>query len=260
MTLPSFRYSGVVTPAQYDFYHTYGFVIYRAMLSPREIEIIERESQDLQAATVRGDIPSDDIDDITPWGHDDDGSPLVHRLPYFTRYCVRTRELIDSKGLDAVGRSLLGESAWRLDDTMHGSVLQTKISSLGSRYDQIQWHIDFPADHRLAPVVTTGIYLDKSTVENGCLILVPGSHLMTPRRADPTWVPVEVEPGDLVCHSDTLYHASTRPTLVGQKRRTLYLYYCAGEYPGPGLPFRESETKDHARRLFLRRDENVSYT
>lgn len=260
MTLPGFRYSGVVTAPQYDFYHTYGFLIYRAMLSQHDIETIKREAKDLETATLRGDIPPEDVDDITPWGKDVNGKPLVHRLTYFTKYCGRTRQIVEDKRLGAIGRGLLGDSTWLLDDTMHGSVLQTKVATPGSRYAQIKWHIDFPTDHVLAPVVTVGVYLDKSTVENGCLILVPGSHVMPPRRADPAWVPVEVEPGDVICHADTLYHASTRPTVFGQVRRTLYLYYCAGEYPGPNLPFRDAETKDRARRLFLRRGQDVAVT
>ncbi len=97
---------------------------------------------------------------------------------------------------------------------MHGSFLQTNVATPGSRYARIKWPIDFPTV--LATVTTGGAYLDKPTVENECLILVPGSHVMPARRADAAWVPVEVKPGDVICHADTLYHASGKP---GRQRR-----------------------------------------
>ncbi|GCE10571.1 phytanoyl-CoA dioxygenase family protein [Tengunoibacter tsumagoiensis] len=149
-----------------------------------------------------------------------------------------------------LGKGLIGEQAWMLEDTMHGAIFQQKLATKNSAYSHIRWHIDFPATHILAPVVSIGIYLDASTVANGCLLLVPASHHFPPGRFQAPAEPIEVEPGDVVCHADRIYHASTRPTESGSIRRTLYLYMCAGEYPGENLPFSSEKTKKSVRNLF----------
>ncbi len=253
MKLPHFPFQGEVSPGQLQFYDTYGFIIFKGMLSAQEQAIILEDAQILEQRTLAGNIPASDIDDITPRGMLPDGKPFVHRLPYFTRYSPRSRELIEKKQFLRLGKGLLGEQVWMLEDTMHGAIFQQKLVAAKSAYSHIHWHIDFPATHILAPVVSIGIYLDASTIANGCLLLIPASHRFPPGRFQAPAEPVEVEPGDVVCHADRIYHASTRPTEVGAIRRTLYLYMCAGTYPGANLPFSSEETKKSVRTLFTAR-------
>ncbi len=250
ITLPKFAFNGEVTQGQKQFYDTYGFIVYKEALSQEEQAIIIDETDNLERRTLAKEIPPSDIDDITPMSITPEGKPLLHRLPYFIQYSPQTRGLIETKGFLAVGKKLLGERAWLLTDTMHGTILQKKLVAPKSKYASIHWHIDFRANHVLAPVTSMGIYLDSSTVANGCLLVIPGSHHFPPGKYLPPAIPVEVEPGDVICHSSLLYHASTHPTETGAIRRTLYLYICGGEYPGAGLPFSGSETKKSVRTLF----------
>lgn len=250
---PSFAFDGTVTPAQRQFYDTYGFIVYQGVVSPQQLVIIAEEAQALEQKTLRGEIPPSDIDDITPMGQTSDGKPFLHRLPYFTRYSPQTSTFIESNFFLALGKGLLGEHAWLLTDTMHGTIFQQKLVAPKSSYSHIHWHIDFRANHTLAPVVSAGIYLDRSTVANGCLLVIPATHHHPPGKFLPPAIPIEVEAGDIICHADRIYHASTRPTEVGAIRRTLYLYFCGGVYPGPDLPFSSSEIKRSVRTLFTTR-------
>ncbi len=249
-TLPKFAFNGDLTQGQKQFYDTYGFIIYKEALSQQEQATIIDEIDDLERRTLAKEIPSTDIDDITPMSITPEGKPFLHRLPYFTQYSPQARALIETKKFLAVGKKLLAEHAWMLTDTMHGTMLQKKLVAPRSQYASIHWHIDFRSNHALAPVISMGVYLDPSTVANGCLLVIPGSHRFPPGKYLPPAVPVEVEPGDVICHSSLLYHASTHPTEIGAIRRTLYLYVSAGEYPGIGLPFSGSETKKSVRTLF----------
>jgi ectoine hydroxylase-related dioxygenase (phytanoyl-CoA dioxygenase family) len=139
-----------------------------------------------------------------------------------------------------------------LEDTMHGVIWQMKRGGKRSAYSRIRWHIDFRDDHPLAPVMSAGIYLDRSTVDNGCLAVVPGSHRFPPGPAIPP-IPyyIEAEPGDVVCHAHDVYHGSGPALADSDRRATLYIYFCGGEHPGEvDLPFASEEAKSESRRLF----------
>ena len=102
------------------------------------------------------------------------------------------------------------------------------------------WHQD-PVKVFHFPVFNMDIYLDDSTTQNGCLWVIPGSHLAgyhDPKRTEqfiPSWtqgldetapgaVPVEVSRGDVIFHATTLIHGSfwNRSTDL---RRTVYFHF-----------------------------------
>lgn len=245
---PSFRFTGEVTAGQTDFYEEYGFLVYRGVFSEAEVSIIQKDAQELERRTLAGEIPAEHRDELLPPGRDERGRLYLHRLLYFTRYSERTRRLIEGRKLDAIGAGLLGKGAWCLDDTMGGAIWQMKKGGKGS-YSSIDWHLDFPENHVLAPVVSAGIYLNPSQIGNGCLMVVPGSHKYPPSRVPPTPLAIEAAPGDVVCHAYNIFHESG-PISDDQKRATLYLYLCAGEYPGAWRPFAGEEGKKKIQTLF----------
>lgn len=106
----------------------------------------------------------------------------------------------------------------------------------------ILWHQD-PPGNRIEeratfhiPNFVTDIYLDTSTVENGCVWAIPGHHLVGHINMDrfsqeelfdhPDARPIEMEPGDVLFHSTSSPHGS-----IGNKtediRRILYLHFMA---------------------------------
>ncbi|MED1227740.1 phytanoyl-CoA dioxygenase family protein [Bacillus nakamurai] len=229
----------------------WGLIIYQNLLNEEERNMILQEAKKLTEATLNRDIPPNEIDDLTPPGMDDNGKTLLHRLPYFTKYSPQTKTIIESKNLLSLGRSLLNkQDAWFLEDTMHGSIFQTKTFNEGSKYKKIDWHIDFNDDHELSPVVSLGIYMDDSVIENGCLQVIPGSHNRPTTKYVPPSAPVEVKAGDMICHIGSIFHSSTTPIVSNGIRRTLYLYCCGGNYPGKGLPFSAEVKKYRIKKIF----------
>ena len=89
-----------------------------------------------------------------------------------------------------------------------------------------------------AKVVGCWIALDEATVENGCMVIAPGSHLKGPvvhfRRRD--WqicdtdvdtsgsLAVPLKPGGLLIFQSLLHHG-TPPNRTAQRRRALQFHY-----------------------------------
>ena len=102
------------------------------------------------------------------------------------------------------------------------------------------WHQD-PVKVFHFPVFNMDIYLDDSTRKNGCLWVIPGSHLAGYHDSKkttqfiPSWtrglhetapgaVPVEVSRGDVIFHATTLIHGSFW-NRSSDLRRTVYYHF-----------------------------------
>ncbi|HEY6598198.1 MAG TPA: phytanoyl-CoA dioxygenase family protein [Pseudomonadales bacterium] len=109
-------------------------------------------------------------------------------------------------------------------------------------------HQDYPywvgVAEDAAQVATAILFLDDSTIENGCLEVVPGSHKNgeAPRKAIDGFganemdesafkgklVPLEVPAGSVVYFGSLLIHASAPNRTAGDRRALLYSYQPAG--------------------------------
>ena len=92
------------------------------------------------------------------------------------------------------------------------------------------------------PVFNMDIYLDETTVDNGCLRVFPGSHLTGYHAPDrypgflPSWtngsdenaakdaIPVPAKRGDVIFHTTTLIHCSPW-NRSDDLRRTVYFHF-----------------------------------
>lgn len=106
----------------------------------------------------------------------------------------------------------------------------------------IPWHQDPPYNNPKTtetfgiPNFDTDIYLDHSTVANGCVYGIPGKHLLghldlSPYAQEELFqesgaIPIEMEPGDVLFHSISAPHGS-RVNPTDQKRRIFYVHYMA---------------------------------
>lgn len=246
--VPWFRFSGSVTQEQRAFYDRHGFVVYRGVFDADDIEVIKADAASLEADTLAGKIPADHRDVVLNPSYDEHGKASLHRLPYFTLYRQKTRELVERRGLDALGPGLLGRPTWRFEDSIDGAVWQMKRRKHSS-YNALDWHLDFPHDHPVSPLVNVGIYLDAATIQNGCLVVVPGSHRFPAGRIEPLGLPVVVDSGDVICHANNIFHHSG-PVLDDTSRATLYLYYAAGQKPAAGTAYTHEAGEDFAE-LFI---------
>ena len=68
-------------------------------------------------------------------------------------------------------------------------------------------------------------------------------------RLEPLGLPVAVEAGDVICHTNNILHHSG-PVLDETSRATLYLYYAAGQKPAAGTTYTHAAGDDF-RHLFI---------
>lgn len=110
---------------------------------------------------------------------------------------------------------------------------ESLVFKLPNNGSSVPWHRDgnpIPGHWRIFNV---DIYLDDSRVGNGCVWVVPGSHLWESERANKTiqqgWemfhlpgaVPAEVEAGDILLHHTKVLHGSQQ-NFNPQLRRVIY--------------------------------------
>lgn len=107
------------------------------------------------------------------------------------------------------------------------------------------WHQDppyggqegskFNETHQI-PNVISDIYINKSTMDNGCLYALPGAHLNGHYpienehdheyfKREKNAVPLEMEPGDINFHNPSLPHGSG-PNNSDNIRSTFYVHWC----------------------------------
>ena len=94
-----------------------------------------------------------------------------------------------------------------------------------------------PTTHPV-PNIDADIYLDHSTIENGCVWVIPGHHLVGHVEVENFSeealfeelgaAPVEMEPGDVSFHCISAPHGSAG-NRTGDLRRTFYIHYLNAE-------------------------------
>lgn len=243
--------SGHVNDEEMAFYHENGFVVYRGLFTAAEVDILRADADVYQRMANAGEVPDEHLDKVAPVTRDNLGQPMIrHRLNYFTRYAPHARSVLVDQRVLTLSRELGGPGHWLLEDTMNGVIYQLKTGGR-SAYSAIRWHFDFPVGHMLSPALTVGVYLDRSTRSNGCLAVIPKSHRNPVGVVPPEPYYVEVEPGDVVCHHERIFHGSGPAQSMTDQRATIYMYFCGGEYPGPNLPYARDEDLRTIRQLFV---------
>ena len=209
----------------------------------------------------------------------DDHSRLVRRLPQFSDYCGALL-VYDMSFLNYARNNHILDMVEQLigpNFALWNSSLFAKPAHVGSK---TPWHQDgeyWP----IRPLATCSVWIavDESTVENGCLKFVPGSHrarrlyahhtnassgLSLPLELDSDQfdeaeaVNIELEAGQISLHDVFLIHSS-EPNRSDLPRRGLTLRYM----PTSSV-YRRDISKgltakfDQARSLFLMRGRDVS--
>jgi ectoine hydroxylase-related dioxygenase (phytanoyl-CoA dioxygenase family) len=131
-----------------------------------------------------------------------------------------------------------------------GTKLNMKAPGGGS---QVEWHTDWGFyPHTNDDILEVGIPLDDMKTENGCLMVIPGSH------AGPAWshheegvfvgavseevfdiesaVPVIMKAGDISIHHVRLLHGSAPNVSSKPRRLLLHSYMAADAFPLRGVP------------------------
>jgi ectoine hydroxylase-related dioxygenase (phytanoyl-CoA dioxygenase family) len=151
---------------QVDRYHADGAIVVEGLLD-RETRLEMKRVLDDLVEGSRSVSAHDDVYDLEP-GHTA-AAPRVRRIkkphvvhPVFDRFL---RSPVMVKAL----QQLLGESI-----RLHGSKLNLKSPRYGS---PVEWHQDWAFyPHSNDDILAVGVMLEDTTVENGALYVMPGTH------------------------------------------------------------------------------------
>ena len=213
----------MLSQKEVDFYHEYGYLHLPGVLSSAEVEQLQKATDRLIEFASSWQIPQQDFQ----YRRDPDtGKHVLNRKNSTSKRAVEVQALYGHPRLLAIAEDLLGR-----DFTLADDALVIKMPEYGA---PVPWHRDLAtrtlrsATDSLAVV---GVDLDASTLDNGCVHLIPGTHkwdlvdiqdLVDEHGFNlPGAIPVETEPGDVLVHAGNALHAS-RTGRGGRLRLTIY--------------------------------------
>ena len=163
----------MLTQEQVDFYREHGYLVVEDVLRPDELEEAHAIVDDFVEQSRHVSEQSGHFD-LEP-GHTPE-NPKVRRLSAPASYHPFFGGLMrDSRILDLL-TPLIGPAI-----RAQGDKLNMKPADGGS---PVEWHQDFAHyPHTNDDLCAVGIALDDATRENGCMMVVPGSHLGTDPRS-----------------------------------------------------------------------------
>jgi ectoine hydroxylase-related dioxygenase (phytanoyl-CoA dioxygenase family) len=160
-------YQFQLSDEQKTFYFREGYLVIERVFDHADLARIDGTIRDLTDAAIAGGAEQSKIIELEP--EPLDGQRVARRIHHpFEQHQVFRDVATDPRVLDRV-ESIVGP-----DINLHHSKLNMKPAKVGSVVD---WHQDmayFP--HTNDSVVTTLIYLDDATEENGCLQVLPRHH------------------------------------------------------------------------------------
>ncbi|MEZ4660633.1 MAG: phytanoyl-CoA dioxygenase family protein [Caldilineaceae bacterium] len=222
----------MLTQQQIDFYHENGYLGIEGVYSTAEIEELRRVTDEFVEAS-RAHTEHTEVFDLEP-GHTP-AAPRLRRLKNpIEQHEVYDRAMRHAKVLDIV-EQLVGEGV-----RTNGNKLNMKSAGFGS---PVEWHQDWAFyPHTNDDLLAVGVALDDMMLENGPLLVIPGSHKwrvfshhedgffvgavseVVP-EADKA-VPIELKAGGISIHHVRTLHASA-PNVSDRPRRLLLFQYCA---------------------------------
>jgi ectoine hydroxylase-related dioxygenase (phytanoyl-CoA dioxygenase family) len=215
-------------------YREKGYLGVEGVLGQREVEELRRVADEFVEKS-RAVTQSDDVFDLEP-GHSPE-SPKLRRLKSpAAQHPVYDRALRHEKILDMVAQ-LVGPSI-----RYNGHKLNMKSGQFGS---PVEWHQDWAFyPHTNDDLLAVGICIDDMSEENGCLLVIPGSHrgpvldhtqdgrfvgaVTDPAFDDTGAEKVELKAGGISLHHVRALHGSL-PNTSSRPRRLLLFQYCAGD-------------------------------
>ena len=225
-----------VTDAHVAQFHAQGFLVVENAFSAQEVQ----DGLDGLYRLLSGEVAEFDgihyerasagmaVEELSPQQKQD----YVRKFMHFVDYDHRLHDLAHHPQLLTLVQHLIGDSPVLFQD-----MALLKPPRMGREKPWHQDHAYFRIDLE-AKVVGCWIALDEATVENGCMVIAPGSHLQGPvvhfQRRD--WqicdtdvdnsgaLAVPLNPGGLLIFQSLLHHG-TPPNRTAQRRRALQFHY-----------------------------------
>ena len=222
----------MLSQQQVDSYEEKGYLSVPDVISSEEIAELRRVTDSL-VEQARSVSESDDVFGLEP-GHTAE-QPRVRRIKRPSlRHEIYTSMLYHDTILDMVAQ-LIGD-----DIRFTGEKLNMKEAGFGS---VVEWHQDWAfMPHTNDDLLAVGIAIDDMTIDNGALLVIPGSHrgaiydhhqdgffigAVTDSAVDPTEVvAIEIPAGGVSIHHVRTLHGSA-PNTSKRSRRMLFLELAA---------------------------------
>jgi len=232
----------MLTQAQIDLYNENGYIGVEAVLSEEEVAALRRVTDEFVEKS-REVVEHNDIFDLEP-GHSP-SSPRVRRIKNPCLYHTIYDQTLRHPNILGIVAQLIGKGI-----RYNGHKLNMKYPEFGS---PVEWHQDWAFyPHTNDDLLAVGVVIDDMIVENGALMVLPGSHIgptldhhqngafvgavtepnFTPEGA----VPIEIKAGGITIHHVRTLHGSA-PNTSDKPRRLLLFQYCAVDaWPLKGIP------------------------
>jgi ectoine hydroxylase-related dioxygenase (phytanoyl-CoA dioxygenase family) len=225
-------------------YHETGYLVVDGLLDAAMIADARRVIAEFvaNAASVASHT---DVYDLEP-GHTPQ-DPKVRRIKVPHRNHPLFWEIAKAPRLAAALQQLLGAGV-----RLHGSKINMKAPRYGS---PVEWHQDWAFyPHTNDDVLAVGVMLDEATVENGAMMVIPGSHkgplydhhadgyfcgAMDPSSAQLDYakaVPLVGPAGAVSFHHARTVHGSAQNFSDKARWLLLYEYAAADAWPLAGVP------------------------
>lgn len=211
-----------------DSYATQGYIVVENLLTNEEVEVLRKRTQDIIEG--RTDYPASDIE-LEPGANG-----TVRKLNQCTANDPVYRAHASNEKILAIVESLIGP-----DIKLFGSQAFLKPpGGIEKPYHQDSAY--FPIEPM--SLVTCWAALDDTTIENGCMWVIPGSHQQGVLNHSELWMigerrdmripeselgdakeePIVMKAGSCSFHHSLLLHSS-RPNLTPNPRRGLAVHY-----------------------------------
>jgi len=233
----------MLTQKQIDFYHEFGYIGVENVLSAAEIGELRRVTDEFVEKS-RAVTQHTDVFDLEP-GHTAE-TPRLRRLKDpIKQHPLYDQTLRHPKILDIVSQ-LIGPGL-----RSNGNKLNMKYAEFGS---PVEWHQDWAFyPHTNDDLLAVGVAMDPMTMENGCLLVIPGSHkgpvvdhhsksrgVFVGAVTDEDFtaagaVPILLEAGGISIHHVRTLHGSAPNTSPNPRRLLLYQYCAIDAWPLMGF-------------------------
>ena len=232
----------MLTQEQLDLYEENGYLGVGAVLTDDEVAALCRVTDEFVEKS-REVTEHNDIFDLEP-GHSA-ANPRVRRIKNPCLYHTVYDQTLRHPNILAIVAQLIGPEI-----RYNGHKLNMKYPEFGS---PVEWHQDWAFyPHTNDDLLAVGVVIDDMTVENGALMVLPGSHkgptldhhqngAFIGAVTDPNFTPEGAAPIELKAGGITIHHVRTlhgsAPNTSDKPRRLMLFQYCAVDaWPLKGIP------------------------
>jgi phytanoyl-CoA hydroxylase len=235
--LPNF--SPHLSEADLEHFRVQGYLAMNGLLTGAEVEDCKAALSDLAHRRTVWDkrVWSQEEPYFAQGGQDeraDDPELRLRKLAFFVHLEPRLQHVATHPWLRAVVDELIGPGSRMIQDM---ALLKPPFRGSEKPWHQDAAYFDWTP---LGGVVGTWIALDEATMDNGCMQVIPGTHLHGPaphfhvrdcQLADQRVqveqaVVVPLQPGGILFFSGLLHHG-TPPNMTPERRRALQFHYAA---------------------------------